>query len=723
MHNVTGQHEKILAMLAFFLLNQLRCCRSRFTLKSGYGFTSTTAQQLAYCSDHNADNGNGGDNNNNGIQMTSVKRKRASSLGQTVILVQQGTEIQELPMILRRYGPNEIHTYCSNEIQMKNLQKNSGCGDGDGFQFDTKTVNPIAETMPNVIENPGVIDDADCIVNAIEECTSSGDVLRIIGAATENDLQHVEVLVAALDKIMRIESIHGLKALEVSDETYQTLIELFCKRCDTRALHEMLDQLHTMLFMNQTIDRICDEILLRNADCCLSIIEICESIERFVRCEKNDGAEKFWSGIADQETTITAANIKFVYQVLPKLKVSRRTVVKILDRIIVDIFPLLKADAVCDILLALKECRHDHTKCVLRSISCWLNTNIHSVNETQLEAIIHCLTALPFSDRSIERALERYMKAKATKIKAQTLIVELAKHATVFRLLNAHILNGCSEFFIFNAAHIEPGYVRDILRPFGLLHYQPLNSTAFWQTIERYLDANFDKMTPAHIVDVMLIATILEMYPVNFIGRIFNRFFMHALHSTMPMDRLPAMRFNLKLLDTAMTLECSTYRGPILPRDQCDAMLAIDNRIKCVLNDNIDVITMIAGSSDAFTKSIVPSALPYNTFNVIDILFHPAGLTSNLLNYYNNNSLHDRNVYVAALIHLPDHYDSSQQYLIGAQKMRIRHLRRIGMKVVSLNYEKLTRLGIHKNELRQYFVDQMKQALPAFDPIDNSVDP
>lgn len=707
-------------MLSFLLLSRLRCCRSRSTLKNGYdslvSVMTITTQHSPYCSGHDADNGNGGDNDKN---MTSVKQKRASALGQTVILVQQDTEIHELPLILRRYGPNEVTTFCSNEKQMKKLQMNNGNGECDGYQFDTKTVNRVVDDTPNVILNPVPTDDPESMVNAIEECTSSNDVLRIIDAMKESELQHSDVLVTALDKIIRIETINGLKTLEASNETYHDLIELLCKRCKTQALLKILVQLHKMLFMNQTIDRICDEILLRNADTRLSIVEICESIERFVQCKRFDGVEKFWSGIADQEATINAENIRFVFEALPKLKVSRRAVVKILDRVIIDIFPLLNADAICDILMALKECRHDHTKYILKSVACWLNTTIHSVNETQLETIVHCLTALPFSDPMIERALERYMKAKATRIKAQTLIVELAKHMAVFRLLNAHILNGCSEFFIANALHIEPGYVRDILRPFGLLHYQPLSSTAFWQAIERYLDTNFDKISPAHIIDIMLIAIILEMYPVNFVDRIFNRYFMHTMHSTTPMDRLPAMRFNLKLMDTAMTLECNAYRGPILPRDRCDAMLATDNRIKCVINDNIDIITMVAGGRDAFTKFTVPQSLPYNDFYVIDILFHPAGLTSNLWSYFYTNSMRDRNVYVAALIHLPEHYESSQEYLIGAQKMRIRHLRRIGLKVVSLNYERLTRLGTHREELRQYFVDQMKQALPALESIND----
>lgn len=709
---LTSSKGREYTMLSFLMLNQLRCCRSRFVLKNGYGPTAATSmmQRLPYCSNHNE--GGNGHGIMDGEKAMSTEKKRTSALGQTVTLVQQGNEIQELPMSVRRYGLNDVIASCSNENQINNRQMVSR------NRKDNQTTNSVSLDTSQTMEERASIELTNRLVYNLEECQTGNCVLSYIDEMTEFELQQRPVLFTAVFQILVFEPIKGLMELD-KNEKFQHLIDLYCKHCYAmQSLSLMVMLLEQRPFMHHTINRACDELLLRNSQADMTITETCESIAHFVHLERFDGAEKFWSGIADQEATIDKKNIRFVFLALPKLKVSRRAVVKILDRVVEDIFPFLKVEDVCDVLEALSKCPHDHTKTMRKSIACWLDANIHAVRERELETIVHCLTALPFSDPMIERALERYMKAKAAKIRKQMLIVELAKHATVFRLLNVHILNGCSEFFIANAAMIDPGNVRDILRPFGVLHYQPLNSTAFWKSIERYLDVNFDRIPPAHVVDIMLIAIILEMFPVNFVERIFNRYFMQTIHSALPIERLPGMRFNLKLIDTAMTLECSTYHGPILPKERCDARLSADNRIKCVINDNIDVIAKIAGGKNAFTKFTVPDSLPYNDFYVIDILFHPAGLTSQLWRYYYNKSVLDRNVYVAVLVHLPEHYESSQQYLIGAQKMRIRHLRRIGLKVVSLNYERLTRLGMHKEELRQYIVDQMKDALPALEPID-----
>lgn len=706
--------------MSYFILNQLRCCRSRFNIKNGYGLATPppSALQLARFSTTNIDDENG-----------CEPKKRAHSLGQAVILVQQGIEIQELPIILRKYGQNDITPFCSNDLQLNRRhstdnkqnskekqhefhfgkskpKESTQCDENyDDVAADTQ-MNAANSSSTNVVINP--ITDTDTIIKLLEKCDSSESVLNLIASIPTNELEQ-DALVFAMDKIIRIEPMNKLKCFETANENYQHLLNVFCKRCDTLALLNALAQLQSMLFMNQSIDQLCDEILLRNADGYLSVIEMCEAVSRFVECQRFDRAEKFWAGLSDADASINEDNIKFIFEILPKLKVSRKMIIGILDRRIVEIFSFLKPNAVCDIIDSIKQCPNGHTNRTLKAISRWLNINIHAATETHLERILHCMTIINYSDSDIENAIERYIKAKATKIKAQTLIVEILNHMSKFRLLNAQIYNGCAEFFIKNAHQIDPGYVRQIVYPFGLLHFQPFRTGEFWQSIENYVNQNFNKIPAVHIIDIMMAAIYLELYPVNFIDRVFNRYFMHILHTTVPINELAALRDSLKLLDTAMTLECNEYKGPMLPRQINENPLIIENRIKRLINDNIDIIQLIAGDEASFTVSTIPKQLPYTNLYAIDILFHPPGL-SLLLNY---NMLNDRNIYVAALIHLPEHYDSSGKYLTGEQQMRIRHLRRIGLKVVSLQYTVMAKLSMHRKELHEYFVKQMKLALPA----------
>lgn len=673
--------------MSYFLLNQLRCCRSRFNLKNGINAKPSHVQSArAFGTSDDDDN-------------TERKRKESKAdnkLGRSVILVQQDLEIRELPLIFRKYDKNDMSTFCSNELELKSAEQQN---------FNVKCEDALkSSTFTDPVE----------ILDWLQECDTSHSVLQLYTAIPETVLDQ-EILTKIWDRIYCLDSGKQLKTLETesllkdSKFAYHHLLDTICKVCDTNALLNMMDTLKIRLYMNQTIEQIRDEILMRTVDGCLDIMELCEAVHRFTHCEQYAESEKFWAAFSDQIDNINANNIKFIYEILPKVKVSRRMIVSILDRRISEIFPLLKSDAVADIMDAIRQCGgNGHSSRTLKAISRWLNVNIHAVSETHLERILFDMNTLNYSDHDIEHAIERFMKAKATKIKCQEVIVEIMRHIARFRLLNSHILNGCTENFINRVQHtdVTSYYARDLICTLGLLHFQPLNTITFWKATEQYLDSNFHDIPAVHLIDILLAAVQLQLFPVNFIDRVFNGNFMHYLHSTTPIKDLPLAREKLKILDTALTLECRAYRGPLLPRRIADNPINIDSRIQRVLNEVFDDIATVAGGATSFTKLTIPQQLPLCNLYAIDILFHPSG-------WFNYNSLKEPNMYVAALIHLPEHYDSTGTYLTGEQQMRIRHLRLIGMKVVSLNYVKLRKLFVHRKELREYFAEQMKKALPA----------
>lgn len=644
------------------IFNQLKCCRSRFT-QSNYTLTSTTGRTFAR-----------GNNDKQG------------GLGHTTILVQQGCDIQELPVIMRKFGQDELVALCSN------------AGTGVFDEGHTVAGVPINTTT-----------DPDIAIKRLENCVSTTGILSTIDDIPVAEMTP-EIAVFALDKLIRISSLIQLKNLEDSNEVYMKIVACITQKSDTKTLLDTLDILRMFSDMKWTIQKLCDELLTRNSDEILTIVEICESIHKFVQCKQPESAEKFWSGFADQEKQITAENIKFIYQALPKLKVSRRMVIGVLERNITNLFWNLSPEAVVEILSALVQCNASPFR-TMHTLSRWLNTNIHAVTESNLEAILKSFTDLDYSDQQIEKAIERYVKAKSVKIKAQVLIVELLNHCVKFRLRNTVILNGCGEYFAANTALIEPGYLKSFICPFGELAFEPANGLKFWKALESFLDENFDQINPTECIAIMLTCVYLEKYPLNFVNRIFNPHFLDTIHSTTPILLHPRIRSDLKLFDTALSIECNNYNGPMLPRDHSAKSIWQDGRIKRIVQNLNDQWTAIAGAEDRFSKSVVHQQLPLNPLYVIDVLIHPAGMGQ----LWKFNSHTDRNIYVACLIQLPEHYDSERKYLSGPQAMRIRHMRMLGLKVVTLDYETLAKLRVHAKELHKYLVERMKSALPAID--------
>lgn len=663
-----------------YILSQLKCCRSRFTASKQL-LTSNPTTTRSF----------------------SNSRSEKNTLGQTTILVQQGCDIQELPVIMRRMDHDDMVALCSNASTVNEIV----CRPSGG----TVTINS------NI--------DEGAVVKQLAECVSIQGVLSVIDDIPETELT-TDVAVVAFETIVRLGSIIQLRNLEDTNIIYNKIVECLATKSDVETL---LATLSLSIDMKKTTERFCNELLMRNSDGMLGIVQICESVKKFVECHQQQGAEKFWSGLSDQEKHIDENNIKFIYQILPQLKVSRRMVVGVVERKITNVFWHLSSEAVTDILKGLVESKQSPYR-TMQALARWLNTNIHAVSESDLETIVESFTILQYSDGQTEKALERYIKTKGIKIENQSLISTILTHCASFRIRNPHIMNGCSEYFISHANDIKCEHLKSIFCPFGLLDYQPINSIKFWQTFEDCLNLNFDKMSARDVVDIMLSCLYLEKYPINFIQRIFNPYFLDLLHSTTPLDAHPKLRSDLKLFDTGMSIECDGYNGPMLPKgndiffvqfsyqrshlsisfkDHSAKSIWHDGRIKRIVQNLTDQWAVISGGHDKFTKCTVHQQLPLNPLYIIDLLIHPAGMGR----LWSFNSHTDRNLHIATIIHLPEHYDATKQHLIGPQSMRIRHFRRLGLKVVTLDYEMLAKLRVHGNELHSYLVKRMREALPA----------
>lgn len=641
--------------------------------------------------------------------------KKRNGLSQTVTLVQQGGEVHELPMVLKKSDANGISAMCSSEtttdqpIQILKgdpLQTLNRTAHDDDDYYDVTNKSPSGEYFFDVEK------EKRDLFQSLNEY-SEGDHVLCTFSITPDELIDSILLEHMLDRIINLEDKETLMAYDTEHINFRKLVIQLCEVADARCLIQSLEHFHSRPYMEWTIDQICSEILQHSADSKLSVINICDAIKNFTECNRTDEAEIFWSALASMDRDINEHNIKFVFGILPELKMSRRVVFGILDRCLAELYPRIVHEDMIDILRSLDDCKHGHPVQIMKTITSWLCINIDGIDEISLERTMHYLTTLNYSDKNIVKSLEYLMRTEAVQITYQPLVVQILKHIRKFRILNKHILNGCSEYVVQNIDNIDPRHFAEMVCPFGELYFPPLNSNQFWQAIESYLDQHFTDIKSNAVIDIMLSAVYLQIYPVNFIDRIFNQRFIHPLQLYKTVKSIAKQRQQLKLLDAAMTLECPHFHGPFLPRHMVGDRFEFENRAKCILNDNIDVIKLIAGGDTSFTLTTIPNQLPYNSLYTIDILFHPAGW--NLLRSY--NKLRDRNIFVAALIHLPEHYDASQTYLLGEQQMRIRHLRKIGFKVVSLQYSMLAKLCIHRKELHDYYVEQMRKALPAIDAV------
>uniref|UniRef100_A0A182TIS7 RAP domain-containing protein n=1 Tax=Anopheles melas TaxID=34690 RepID=A0A182TIS7_9DIPT len=601
------------------------------------------------------------------------------------ILVQQGCDIQELPVVVRKIAEDEFVSFVSNKIITAPLSTPPSNTTVEG----SASANDLQASLEADLE----------IIRSIDCCHSTKGVLTIL-KERENEAPSgtagygPSVAIRALEKILKVESLLELKELEET-EPFERIVNSIVFHADSKAILDLLDELRSYLELPKTIDMLGNEMVYRCSENTLSIEECCDAIEVLTQCRRPEMVEKFWSGIADQEKSI----------------ISRRAVLTVLERRIPQLWWQMSPNATIEVLQALVVCKLSPYR-VTQTLARWLNTNIHAVAEDELGAILEAFTNLAYSDAQIERAIERYVKAKGVKVSSQNLIVTILRHCEEFRLRNAHILNGCSEFFIANFGQLEPSYLKALFCPFAYLDFVPTNATKFFDTMNMFLDLHFAKIRPTDTIDIMFAYICLERFPLNFVNRIFNPYFLDVLHAKTRPERLDVVRGKLKVFDTGLTLECADYDGPLLPRDHSAKAVFHDGRIKCIVNYITTELEELAGGPECMTKFSVLQHLPVNSLYLVDVIFHPPGLG----NIFSLNTMKERNINVAVLVHLPEYFDSTGKYLIGPQVMRIRHLRRLGLKVATLRFDVLYKLKIHPLELREYLVERMKQALDALPP-------
>jgi len=356
----------------------------------------------------------------------------------------------------------------------------------------------------------------------------------------------------------------------------------------------------------------------------------------------------------------------------------------------------LKSIDVINILSALVKIGYSPNQ-LLVSLTKWLHLNIHSLSESDVLNAMKYITALKHNDSNISQAMEKYAKARKTNIRDLELIATFADFCFNFRLCSTTILDILAQSFVNRSGEFDSTQILRIVRAFGILGHTPLNDTRFFAILEDVLALKFTQFKPEEVIELLLSCTFIQRYPLNFVTKIFNPFFLESLKGIQSEIELRKARTNLKLLDTAMSLECPQYRGPLLNKDRSGKSLSLDVRLTKTRKELFNDIADILGGENRFAVSECVPSLPFADIYLIDFLFH-LGCNGKPIPY-NEMSFTVRK---AVIISLPEHFTIGKRQLVGLQSARVRHLRALDYEVVLLEYDILEKLKLQPTCRRAY---------------------
>lgn len=614
---------------------------------------------------------------------------KGKELNHTTVILQDRLDIQEVPAIVRKVKNLDISR---DTVKIKDIQLST-----EQSEFSSSS------------------NEEEEILNGLSRChtlKSLTDLLDIIPAT----------------EFTSFVALHGLRRIvELENNTYYRNISSPNEDPDLKRVKRINKLLNYLFADSQSVNvvecldilsrdnvgasnasykrKLINEILIRCGDVKFSVSQMCKIVKLMsgFNCDNRQKyVDELWTGFIDRDKDLDEHNISEVFQVLPLLNDCRKMVYNMLERKFENIWWQISTKSVVDIMKVLEEVQPSlHIFTLLARNS---STNIHSLSEDELLEIVNGFMNNNYVDENIETFLVKYIKAKGQKIKNISLICCILDYCVKCRVRSESILEGCSEHLIKNYSKCSPVHFKSIFIPFGFFNYCPNNSVKFWQVVENFIEEKFIQFKPEDIIDVMLACIYLGKFPLNTTKKVLNPYFLDRMHSCRSGSELQQLRTNLKIFDTAMTLECPFYQGPLLPRDYAVKRILQDGRVKRLVNSIYDIVADLVGTCERVSTTVLLPQLPVNDLYLIDILLHPVGMVPSTLNLTK-----DRDLYKAILIHTPEHYCSKGKHLLGPQIMKTRHLKRLGITVVGLQFTELINFKENTLDLQNYLIKKLDE--------------
>lgn len=680
-------------------------------------------------------------------ESNSGKYAGQQNLTQTSIFIEEGLEIQEVPLIVRKI--KDIETIC-NSKNSKNISIVDNCykifdisKKNNSITFNKNNANSNNNTMKNKPLNRRIdietdegtailfCSDLDYFKDLDVEGTLEGlhlfNLTNGVYPMLENKISqeiNCRVALEGLKKVINLENnwfkqksnkMQKNRQFDVDNTTrdmiMKQLIKLIINSNDSEMIIQGLIALKKdKISPSRNIyrDLMCDEALSRATDGEFSpaqLINLIKILSSYKDSKYRKSIDTLWVGILLQEQEINTYTLVALFKLLKCFNQSKNMVKLILERKLSDCWLKLTGTQIAEIL----DCFHDDNSAMrcLISASKWASVNMNTCSEKDLINFIHSLHVKDYIDDKIENTLQNYLKSKASHIDNSKLIATIMNYCKDLQVRNESILSECGKYFIKHAMNISTSLLPSILTPFGLLYVQPPNSKEFWKVFDEVLSTKFHDLKLDDALDIFLSCTYLEKYPVKFFDKIFISQLLHKIHLRNHSVFFNRIRNKLKLLDTTMFLESKEYQSLYFPVERIEKPLFLDARVRKAVNIIYQPLASLVGGEQKLSKNVILNRLPLINFYVLDILIHPRMVSTSV---FHLNLDQERNVNTAVFIYLPEYYCRNSHHLIGPQIMRKRHIKKLGFKIMTLDYVTIQELWNQSNELSSYLLKSLHSA-------------
>ena len=640
-------------------------------------------------------------------------KKKSNFLTRSTILIQEGSSIHELPLIIEK--SSDLSAFISTkenlnpEPKVTRKIKKSALASRKRIQIETSEGTAILFSSELSPSQDAKLSDVD-----LQSMPQRFDPL-IENLITDEINSRVGL--EALKEIIALEASEAYKtnhrskkAQSISEEiapittssrerVLNQLMDMIIKSRDNEMILEGLSLLskdRISLPKNPHKDRLCNEALFRTINKQFSLPQLINLIKLLT---PHEDVDNFWIGIKLLENNINEDNLSSLFSILPLFETGKKIVKTILEKKLQTHWWKLTGFQISEILKAPNEDLTIPSSCARK----WAFLHINTAGEKELFDFLNSLTKYPVtknSENSLEKPFVRFMKSRGMQSKDPALIAEIMNYCVKNRIRNSEILKISEEYLKNNLQELPTEFIASLFVPFGFLNWKISQDDNFWKTFEETLETKFLWLETNDVLNILLSLIYMERLPVNFIDRVFTPDFLDKLHEENEAEDVQILRDKLRILDTAMAIECEGYTRRMVDT-KCEKDFSMRARIRRVTDLIYEELSLIVGGEDKLSRNVTLGQLHSIDFYKLDILIHSTSVESPIFRY-------DNDFKTAVIIHLPEHYCRETDNLIGPQKMKIRHLRKLGFGVMTLNYRTVLRHRLYPTELRDYLSDRFR---------------
>jgi len=637
----------------------------------------------------------------------------SKKIAHTSVFMQTGLNIKELPLVLKKVN--------------------------DVLNLDDNNKTPKSNYDNNVNENSVITKEAKDVIEHMSRTKTVGELFKYLeDVKSENVIPPVAIhaLHCIIDlqkkQNQKLLSIHG----NIPDSSKEDqgsflrfafmnmLLDIVYRSRDPRTILEGLKVVSQDDFsekdsrISQYKERIYEETLVLVCDGLFSLVEVCEAVIILSKFYSNDKqkslemADKLWAGIVGKAPKeLDVVSVPIVFGTLPHLSTSRDVVFKLVSFKACDVWQMFSTKDILEIIRVMNVMGTLQSgycqQTTLSMITQWLSVNFHKLSEQEMLAVVISMDKMEFNNETFTKILEKIMKVKGVTIKEADLVAAICDYCSRYQIRSKVILEASGEYFISHSNSLNTPQINSIAKIFGRLNYHPPNGFKFWDQLEVLLEEKFSEFPPNELVTLLLTFIYIERFPMNMVWKIFNPCFFDRMNAQDAKNEQQT-KIGLDLIHTSLRIEkrhqysISDNYWYTNTKSESKYWSTADNRITRLIHELISPLGNIVKNVKRIDHSILLPGLLTHQIYVADLLIYPTVGSS--LFKFGSDTFQKNSKIVIFLIHPPNHYDQSGTALIGREAMRSRQLKKLGFKVVNLNYSianKLLRIPIKLQEFLQ----------------------